>query len=912
MKLVSHDGAPHVILRERDDWGVRVYDLAPLTRRLWADQSTVSTSLRTEIDPYQTAPIKSPAELMGELPAGANWQNMSRRSVARLEALTLIAEDPQRRLEVREVVTLAHQVSLVRHILDNAKLRRVLIADEVGLGKTVEAALIIKELLAGNSGLRVLYLAPARLVSNVGREFRRMGLPFREWKALDSDANLATDDRIIASIHRAVHPAHVEKFKTGRPWDVIVVDECHHLSDWAPGGGDPVQKFRLVRDILGRQPGDGYLFLLSGTPHQANQARFENLLGLLRTPQEPESSVAGRVIFRTKEDVRDWDEQPLFPRRQVNPPVVCDVSAVHRDWLKQIQYFFSPPPGDMSEVRRRAVGWRCAQALQWAASSPHAGLGYLVRQGLRDGWNLETPVLCEALAAMRPYRRGRTDEPIADLFARMCKEVQRQADAGDLEDLEDFEESGFSEHERSILRSLIATGIGLVLSPQQPKWEALWEKVIGPAGTDKIVLFAQPIETVLGLAGWLQRKTGKAPAIIIGGQSDAERDKEVARFRSADGPQFLISSRAGGEGINLQFAHRLVHLDVPWNPMDMEQRVGRVHRFGSRRTIIVDTLVLQDSREERMWSVARERLHMVSRAMVAPERFDALFSRVMCLVAPESLQEIMLASTAPEIGPQEESRLSDLVESGFRSWQGFHDRFAANQRTIRKMPAGLARWEDLESFLVRYAGAEAAAGVNITRFRLQGDAVVALDEAARVVRMRDGQLGLIGDYEGNPVSGETAAQVRPLGSNVTPVLDVLREQVVTTEPAGAALLRWGETDGTLRESLGKNVVVLGYLRQKLQLDSTGGAKEVALELRFFAANPELDSPRELSDQEKASLVRGFQGFSARAKPSLATGADRWVSLERQLAEQLARPTPQELQDRVRYAVWPLFAAHIEP
>ncbi|OQB97950.1 MAG: RNA polymerase-associated protein RapA [Verrucomicrobia bacterium ADurb.Bin122] len=912
MKLVTHDGAPHVILREREDWGVKVYDLAPLPRRLWADQATVASALRTEVDPYQTTPLKTPAELMVELPAGANWQNMSRRSLARLEALALLAEDPQRRLEVREVVTLAHQVSLVRHILDNAKLRRVLIADEVGLGKTVEVALIIKELLAANAGLRVLYLAPARLVSNVGREFRRMGLPFREWKALDSDANLATDDRIIASIHRAVHPAHVEKFKTGRPWDVIVVDECHHLSDWAPGGGDPVQKFRLARDILARQPADGYLFLLSGTPHQANQARFENLLGLLHTPQEPDSSVAGRVIFRTKEDVRDWDEQPLFPRRQVNPPVVCDVSEEHRDWLKRIQHFFSPPPDEMSEIRRRAVGWRCAQALQWAASSPHAGLGYLVRQGIRDGWTLETPGFREALAAMRPYRRGRPDEPVTDLFARMCKEVQRQTDVGDLEDIEDEEATGFSAYEREILRSLLATGINLVLSPLQPKWEALWEQVIGPAGTDKIVLFAQPIETVLGLAGWLQRKTGKMPAIIIGGQSDAERDREVAQFRSADGPQFLISSRAGGEGINLQFAHRLVHLDVPWNPMDMEQRVGRVHRFGSRKTIVVDTLVLKDSREERMWSVARERLLMVSRAMVAPERFEALFSRVMCLVAPESLQEIMLASTAPEIGPQEEGRLSDLVESGFRNWQGFHDRFAANQRTIRKMPAGLARWEDLESFLVRYGGAQAAEGVNVTRFRFQGDAVVALDEAARVIRMKSGLLGLIGDYEGNPVSGETAGQVRPLGSNVTPVLDVLREHAVTTDPVGAALLRWGETSGTLRESLGRNAVVYGYLRQKLQLDSVGGAKEVALELRFFVASQELDSSRELSEEEKASLVRGLQSFSARAKPSLTTVADRWLTLERQLAEQLARPSQQELQDRVRYAVWPLFAAHIEP
>ncbi|MBK8479552.1 MAG: SWF/SNF helicase family protein [Opitutaceae bacterium] len=406
----------------------------------------------------------------------------------------------------------------------------------------------------------------------------------------------------------------------------------------------------------------------------------------------------------------------------------------------------------------------------------------------------------------------------------MCKEVQRQEDVGDVEDIEADEEPGFNEHERSLLQSLIATGINLVLSPQQPKRDALWEKSIVPAGDDKIVLFAQPIETVLGLAGWLQRKTGKATAIIIGGQSDGERDREVGRFRKADGPQFLISSRAGGEGINLQFAHRLVHLHVPWNPMDMEQRVGRVHRFGSRKTVVVDTLVLQDSREERMWSVARQRLHSVSRAMVAPERFEALFSRVMCLVAPESLQEIMLASTAPDIGPQEENRLSELVDSGFRSWQGFHDRFAANQRLIRKMPAGLAQWVDLESYLLRYGGAKSENGVSVTRFRFQGDAVVTSSEEARVLRLKGGQLGLIGDYEGSPLSGETSAQVVPLGWNVSMVLDILRENVVTAEPLGAALLRWGESDGGLRDSFGRSAVVFGFLRQKLQLDTSGGGE----------------------------------------------------------------------------------------
>src|SRR5262249_44461200 len=157
-------------------------------------------------------------------------------------------EDPQRRLDSRPVNTLAHQVSLVRHILASPDRRRVLLADEVGLGKTVEAGLVIQELIAASHGLRVLYLAPARLVDNVRAEFDRLGLRFRQWSSDNGDARL--DDRcVIASIHRAVHPAHYQRVLDSSPWDVIVVDECHHLTDRAEGGGSATQKYQLVKAL---------------------------------------------------------------------------------------------------------------------------------------------------------------------------------------------------------------------------------------------------------------------------------------------------------------------------------------------------------------------------------------------------------------------------------------------------------------------------------------------------------------------------------------------------------------------------------------------------------------------------------------------------------------------------------------
>src|SRR5262249_5068338 len=161
-------------------------------------------------------------------------------------------------------------------------------------------------------------------------------------------------------------------------------------------------------------------------------------------------------------------------------------------------------------------------------------------------------------------------------------------------------------------------------------------KLIADAGNEKIVLFAQPVETVWVVAKFLESRYQESPAIILGDQSDDDRRKQVSQFQSRSGPQFLVSSRAGGEGLNLQSARRLIHLDVPWNPMELEQRVGRIHRFGSRKTVIVDTLVVAGSREVDMYRIARERLRLIA-SQLDPEQFETLFSRVMSLVPPAEL-----------------------------------------------------------------------------------------------------------------------------------------------------------------------------------------------------------------------------------------------------------------------------------
>jgi len=165
--LFLQRGQPYLyaFLRQQEDFGFVEYDIVAPPRRFFSGIDPTPSAVEIGVDGRRLQAVASPAELLGgTLSEGDNLPAHSRRTVSKLWAWFLVCEDPQRRLESREVETLAHQASLVRHVLDSPNLNRVLIADEVGLGKTVEAGLIVSELLEKQPGLRVLYFAPARLV----------------------------------------------------------------------------------------------------------------------------------------------------------------------------------------------------------------------------------------------------------------------------------------------------------------------------------------------------------------------------------------------------------------------------------------------------------------------------------------------------------------------------------------------------------------------------------------------------------------------------------------------------------------------------------------------------------------------------------------------------------------------------
>lgn len=895
---------PWLMLRENDDdFGYKAYDLLRPPQRFWGSSTSVPMAIRHHVDAGRVTPVASLGGLLRSLPAEDNWHAMTRRSLDRLFAWFLVAEDPQQRMQAQPISALAHQASLVQHVLQEPHLNSVLIADEVGLGKTIEAALIIQKLVAQQKGLRVLYLAPARLVSNVRRELERLGLSFRSWVAgPDRDARL-TDPLIVASIHRAIGKGHADDILQ-QHWDIIVVDECHHLSAWTEEGQSARRNYKLVDQLRERLGASGRLILMSGTPHQGHGKRFDNVLRLLARPGDGEKAIAGRVIYRTKEDVRDWDGNPLFPRREVRVPVEIDLGADHRGWLGKIHQLFDP--GADGGDPHRAAGWRAGQALQWATSSIEAGLGYLVRQALRAKWGAYDPALRNALTALRPYREGAEDESVQALFDRVQREIGIQDETGVVEDIEDSRDDPWRPDD-GLLAQVLDEGVRLLAGGRDAKWRAIEERVLADAGDEKVVLFAQPIETVTALARYLERRTGQRPAMIIGRQKEDERQKEIAAFWRPDGPQYLVSSRAGGEGINLQVARRIVHVDIPWNPMELEQRVGRVHRFMSRRKILVDTIVVRDSREQHMYAIAREKLREIASALSMDDhRFEYLFSRVMSLVQPEELQNVMVDKASGPLSDEKTRELAALVQEGHRNWEDFHRKFAQGKKQIHELSPGLATWDDLAHLATQYLAAVEEPGFEALGFEVRDDEVVETAKPARALRIGDA-LFACGDHGGMPVEDSSRRRAEQMGLNVPAIAETLRRLGLPKALCGAAHVRWPEGRMT-PESLARPFAAIIASRVSVRMASASEPQELDVTLRTFVLR-EGEPPRELERKALEDLIRGLLASTVRREPEEAPALVEWTASHADaVCAELRRPSASDHANQIRHAVMPLLAA----
>jgi superfamily II DNA or RNA helicase len=853
----------------------------PLLPRLFVGRDSVPT-IHDSLLPDELQRLPSPAEaLAGALPLRQEaWPTRTKQSIERLFALWLLHEDRKNLLDATKVDQLAHQVSLLEYVKQK-NLRRLLVADEVGLGKTIEAGMLIQWVLEARPSARVLYLAPAMLVDNVYGELKRMEVPARIDRYSASISSIANESLkeaqiIVASIHRAAYEHNMAFWQEGSgAWDLIIVDECHHASDWSEDGSSPMKQMRLVRDLVdGRLRPGGRVVLMSATPHQGNENKFRNLLRLLsdagyRDAAGSLQSVAGRVVYRTKEDVRDWDGQPLFSKRKVNEPTFVQLGDDYHGWLKTIEAMFL-------DANAGPAAWRKAQALQWAASSPKAGLAYLARLALRSGFGFDSdPVLWEVAVALRPYRGLPADAPVEAVRALLEKQVGRSRSRED----EDDDLGAESPVDPRRLSDALLGGLHLMRSDAMQTKLAPLLKWVSDEAPAKFVVFASPIETVDEVRLGLERLLGAGAVVTItGALKPYERLSQMQAFRGKD-VRVLVASKAGSEGINLQVSHRLVHFDVPWNPMEMEQRVGRVHRYGSTHTVIVDTLVVANSREAKMLRRCRARLAQIIEQLFGPKeasmKFDEMYTRVMTQVSSEELSALMAEEGFLSRGDE---RLDELVQAGFEGWKASDQALRqGSAQQVREIPdRGHARETDVEK-LFELLGAELEAGWHHVRLvedkgeRLEETAPARVwvfpTEGANVRRVADrvsslsvrGPNGFQGFVEraGLNLSG-VAAKVRELIGGGHPEVGRSPHAVGFFDGAGAARVPEPDWANWMRGALldspeWRNGAVL--LAWTVRLLHRGTRTQTWSGVQVWLAKPDLTDGRWLAGASLADLFR---------------------------------------------------------
>ncbi|MFH2001743.1 MAG: SNF2-related protein [Planctomycetota bacterium] len=581
-----------------------------------------------------------------------------RKAWLHVEAHALPLIENAAALTAARIDLLPHQVVLT-HRIATAMPRRFLIADEVGLGKTIETALLLRELASRGELKRALMVVPAGLVNNWHRELNEVfNLDFEifghQGDVTDRKSNaFMKHDRLIASIDTLKIPARIKRLQDAPPWDLIVFDEAHHLSAYRNGRKVTKTKNYRLAEALRDHTRD--LLLLSATPHQGDHFRFWMLARLLNPTffKSAEEMIAERhrlnaIIFRrTKADACTPDGGQLFARRWVHTESFTmsdDESQFYQELRDYLIDGFALAKKQGS--KGRALGFVMTIFQKIAASSFAAVRSTLRRRLLMltlhesilkdealdvDG---QTALLNEAKDLIHEEKnlardqvsKGEVDRLLADQKLRLLKKL-------DEEKLEMAAGSNTSEIFGAHGEDLAALSVDVALPEERQRIRKLLtkfpesqetkvEKLLRALGAlwqqnpnEKVVIFATYLATVDLLGKEIDRAyPGQGVVVLRGGDHGAKLAAE-RHFKSPKGPKVMICTAAGREGINLQFARVLFNFDLPWNPMDIEQRIGRIHRYGQKDTAQVYNLVLSDTIEGHIFLMLQDKLQEIARTL---------------------------------------------------------------------------------------------------------------------------------------------------------------------------------------------------------------------------------------------------------------------------------------------------------
>ncbi len=495
---------------------------------------------------------------------------------------------------LRGVTRYEHQERAALRVMREMR-GRALLADEVGLGKTVEAGIVVKEYALRGLVRKALILTPPALRTQWQEEMReKFSLDF---EILRSSNDWESHPFLLASLDTAKREPHAAAARAIR-WDMVVVDEAHRLKN------STSRNWRFVAGLHKK-----YMLLLTATPIQNDMDELFNLVSLLKPGQ-----------------LHTYDEYLARYVATLDHRVPARVTEL-RGRLR-----------DVMVRNRRGISFtlppRRVHSLPVHLTPPERRLYDDVTDFVRDAWaapsgRLPLPARLTLIVLQREF--GSSTFATAQTLAKMEHSplfgLDEQARLGVLRaEAEAIRENVKAERLRSFLRST----------------------------DEKVLVFTQYLRTLEYLRRELEAE-GVRVAAYHGGLSPSAKDEAVRAFRGDR--QVFLSTEAGGEGRNLQFARTLVNYDLPWNPLRIEQRIGRVHRLGQEKEVHVVNLWAEDTVEAYLIELLDRKIHMFE--LVVGE-LDLILGD---LDARRSFEDLLMDIWALKEAEQRGAALSRLGES---------------------------------------------------------------------------------------------------------------------------------------------------------------------------------------------------------------------------------------------------------
>jgi superfamily II DNA or RNA helicase len=592
---------------------IRTYAVGNLDYiRAYVEDAGVKTVCIDDVD------IESKPDQLGELtPAAADQLHPDHEAVSaewfdlRSQALQLqIAHEQGQLLSIsNSLVRLEpYQLDAVNWVMQKLR-QRALIADDVGLGKTIEAGLILKELTARNRADRVLFVVPAHLQKKWIRDMDRffdieLTPADRQWvegerRRLGEATNIWNQEhqQLVTSMaflrQEEFRDALDEAF-----WDVVIVDEAHKA---AKRGESPSKTSKMAERVAENSDS---LLLLSATPHDGKGDAFRSVVEyidpfLVAEDQDLSKDAVDRVMIRRgKQTIYDDDGERIFPNREVK---TVPVQRTHeeRQLYQAVTEYVQNVYNRSEQLNEPAVGFAMALMQKRLVSSIGAIKATLSRR-LADLVNEQSTA-----TSLSP-------EASAYLEGEDLDDIDKEQAENELAGLTVTESDAQLEEEIETLRDLVSLAEGIPVDSKAQRVRRYIQQLLEEQPNEKVLLFTEYRDTLDYILELVKDEPWADEILVIHGGVDKDDRAQIEDEFNHGQSRLLFATDAASEGIDLQHScHIMVNYELPWNPNRLEQRIGRLHRYGQDKEVKVWNFSFEDTREGEIFEMLQDKVESI-------------------------------------------------------------------------------------------------------------------------------------------------------------------------------------------------------------------------------------------------------------------------------------------------------------